>query len=91
MLIRHGIQGRARGHVAVTGPGGTVEHETFTCAHCQKIVTVKPRATPGELGGRCHNCDAMVCPGCARVGRCTPFEKRIEEYEARMRLRKQVG
>lgn len=91
MLIRNGIQGRSRGHLAVTGPDGTIEQETFTCAHCSCIVVVKYRATPEELGGACRHCDAMVCPDCVRVGRCTPFEKRIEEHEARMRLREQVG
>jgi hypothetical protein len=91
MLIRQGIQGRARGHVSITGPNGTVEHETFTCAHCQHVVVVKSRATPDELGGRCGHCDAMVCPACARVGRCVPFERRIEQYEQRMRLLRQVG
>lgn len=91
MLIRSGIQGRARGHVSITGPNGTVEHETFTCAHCQQVVIIKPRALPEEIGGRCGHCDAMVCASCARVGRCVPFERRIEQYEQRMRLLRQVG
>lgn len=93
MLIRNGIQGRARGHVSITGPDGTIERETFTCAHCSQVVIIKLRATPEELGGRCHHCDAMVCPACVArdQGRCKPFEKRIEEYEARHRFLGQVG
>lgn len=91
MLILNAIQGRARGHLLITGPDGTVEHDTFTCAHCQEVIVVKLRAAPEEMGGRCHHCDAMVCPGCAVTGRCEPFEKRIEEYERRHRFLSQVG
>jgi hypothetical protein len=93
MLIRQGIQGRARGHLAITGPCGTVEHETFTCAHCSQVVMVPHRAAPDELGGRCHHCDAMVCPTCVQrdQGRCKPFEQRIEEYENRHRFLRSVG
>jgi hypothetical protein len=93
MLIRNGIQGRARGHVSITGPDGTVEHETFTCSHCSQLTIIPHRATPEQLGGRCAQCDAMVCAECVRrdQGRCKPFEKRIAEYEARHRFLSQVG
>lgn len=93
MLIRNGVQGRSRGHVLITGPYGSVEHETFTCAHCQQLTVIPHRATPDELGGRCNQCDAMVCKDCVQrdKGRCTPFEKRIAEYEARMRFRAAAG
>lgn len=91
MLIRHGFQGRARGHLSIAGPTDTVEFETFTCAHCSRIIKIPHRAAPDEVGGRCGNCDAMVCPGCVRIGRCTPFEKKLEEYEARQRFLVNVG
>lgn len=67
------------------------ECDTFTCGHCNRVVQVRSRAIPAELGGRCGNCDTLICPACQRLGRCTPFEEVIAKYEARQRLRAQLG
>ena len=67
--------------------GRTVaEWDTFTCGHCNRIVRVRPRATPEQLGGVCRMCMKHTCPGCDARGVCTPFEKRLEAIEARARL-----
>ena len=59
------------------------EWDTFTCCHCNCIVNVKPRCDPTEAGGFCRLCYSLVCPRCAG-GACTPFEKKLDEYEKRM-------
>lgn len=61
------------------------EMDTLTCAHCQTIVFLhKPDGTRTEdQGGFCVKCFKGVCGPCADLGRCTPFEKKIEEYERR--------
>ena len=63
---------------------GTFEADTYTCAHCIRVVHVKPGAIPEELGSMCRNCMKMVCPECAPKG-CTPWEKKLEQWEARER------
>jgi hypothetical protein len=75
------------GYATFTSEDGVREMDTFTCAHCQKIVHVKPKASPDELGGFCRNCMKPVCPSCASKG-CTPFEKRLEAWEAKDRARR---
>ncbi len=59
-----------------------VEHDTFTCKHCQRVVRVKPMCDPVEMGGRCTLCDAFICKHC--VGKqCVPWERQMEIHEAR--------
>jgi hypothetical protein len=65
------------------------EFDTFTCAHCNRITHVKPRARPEDIGGLCKQCMGLICPAC--VGQpCVPFLKRLEQMEARDRLRRSV-
>lgn len=66
------------------------ETDTFTCAHCNKMVIVKPKCDPDDLGGMCRLCMKMVCPTCVDLG-CTPFEKRLEAIEKRDRARRSYG
>lgn len=82
---------RLTGYVRITGPDGTREHETFTCAHCQRIVHVPPRADPASMGGVCKQCMGLICPACAARGRCDPFERKLEREEARARLLRSAG
>lgn len=66
----------------MTGPSGAVEHETFTCKHCNSLHVVPHRAVE-KAGGFCMQCWGMLCPGCAKLGRCTPFEQKIEDQARR--------
>lgn len=70
---------------------GVSEHDTFTCCHCNKVVMVKPKASMEEFGGFCTLCFKPTCPRCEAVGTCTPFEKKLEEAEAKARFRCEVG
>lgn len=79
--------GRAKGYMTVTGPHGTVESETFTCAHCNTIGEVKGREASQMLGVVCHACFAYICPTCARKAVCEPFEKKLEAMERSSRLK----
>lgn len=69
---------------------GAFEADTFTCVHCNRVVHVRPRASPDEFGSMCRNCMKMICPRCAD-GPCTPFLKRLEMIEARDRARRSYG
>jgi hypothetical protein len=60
--------------------------DSFTCNHCNRVVFVKPRCDPADLGGHCKVCDRLICPQCNAKGSCTPWEKRMELMEARDRL-----
>ncbi len=65
-------------------PGGIrQEADTFTCHHCGKLVIVKPKCNPDDLGGMCRLCMKMICPSCVDTGDCTPFEKKLEQIEKR--------
>jgi len=63
--------------------------DTFTCAHCNRIVAVKPLADPANMGGRCYVCDKLICPLCLGKG-CDPLEKKLERIEARDRLYREM-
>ena len=62
------------------------EADTFTCHHCNTIVVVKPKCDPCDLGGMCRICEKMICPSCVDIGKCDPFEKKLERIEARDRI-----
>ena len=66
------------------------EADSFTCSHCGKIVIVRPKCDPADLGGFCRLCTKMVCPACVNIGSCDPFEKKLqrqeEEYRRRLRM-----
>jgi hypothetical protein len=88
---------RARGYLQIIDPAGSSEFETFTCAHCNSIVRMPHPDSPEEMKlkvkdvRRCHQCDALTCPKCAAIPQCTPFEKKLEAYEARGRLLQAAG
>jgi len=60
--------------------------DTFVCNHCQKIVFVKPKCDPADLGGLCWGCNKLICPACTNKQVCMPWEKQMEIMEARDRL-----
>ncbi len=61
--------------------GGKKEMDTFTCRHCNCVVQIPPRATPSECGGWCFQCNGGICGKCADRFTCTPFEKKLDQYE----------
>jgi len=79
------------GYSVVFGPGATVESDTFTCGHCQFIVTVEPKQAPEDTGGLCKMCMKLICKGCVDKGLCTPWEREYERMEARERFRRSAG
>ena len=98
---------RPQGYSTVVSPDApVVERDTITCGHCQRVVFVKPNTAattyliPGthpdhpwreEPGACCRVCMRSICLTCCDVGRCTPFERQIEQMEARQRFREQIG
>lgn len=81
----------AQGYAVWTGPSGPPkECDTFTCSHCNKIVFVPPKADPSTLGGFCRLCMKNICGPCHQEGSCKPFEKKLEEIEARDRMRRAI-
>ena len=66
------------------------EYDTFTCFHCKRVIHVKPKMDPTELGGMCKLCMKMICPKCVGFS-CTPFEKQLDIMEARDRARRSYG
>ena len=63
------------------------EADSFTCAHCNRIVVVKPKCDLTDLGGFCRLCIKMICPACVDIGSCDPFEKKLERQEKEYRRR----
>jgi len=72
-------------------PGGQIERDTITCAHCQRIVVVKPGVDPSSLGGFCRMCYRHLCSPCANAGICTPFERKLDLLERTARFHEAVG
>ena len=69
----------------------TVTRDTFSCCHCNAVVFVKPKADPSEMGGFCRLCMKHVCKKCEALGKCVPFERRLEEIERRGKLLEAAG
>ncbi len=83
---------RAQGYLVIVDPYAAkpLEHDTFTCHHCNVVVVVELKADPDKLGGFCRLCMKQICPTCLN-GNCTPFEKKLEAIEARDRLTRAIG
>lgn len=84
---------RAANYSTVTDiyTGTQIEKDSFTCNHCQKVVTVEPRQRPEDIGGMCKVCFNLVCPECVGLYTCDVFEKKLERMEASDRFRRQAG
>jgi len=83
---------KAGGYAYTFDVGGIrQEADTFTCGHCNKIVMVKPKCDPFDLGGMCRLCEKMICPACVDLGKCDPVEKKLERMEARDRALRSYG
>lgn len=78
--------------MVVVEPGAPMhEADTFTCAHCQRVVIVKAGCDPAEAGGFCRVEMKLICGPCADLGTCTPWEKTLEKAEARGRSLRSMG
>ena len=84
---------RPQGHATLIEPdrGKTVERDTVTCGHCQRIVHVAPRCDPADIGGLCKICMSLICPRCVKRDGCTPWEKQMEQMEARQDALRSYG
>ena len=77
---------RVGGYSVTTGVWGEVEeHDTFTCPHCNGVCFIRPGS--GTQRGYCFRCNLPTC-GKERCMSCIPFERKMEEMEARYRLRR---
>ena len=69
---------------------GRKEIDSFTCFHCCRVVWVKPFQDPAACGALCKVCMKHICNRCADLrdagGLCTPWERQMEEAEAKQRL-----
>lgn len=82
----------AGGYAFCFDVGGVhAEVDTFTCFHCSRVVFVKPKCDPCDLGGLCRVCDKMICPACVDLGRCDPLEKKLEREEAKYQALRSYG
>ena len=81
---------RSLGYATLVSPEGKKEWDSFTCIHCNRIVHVKPKMRPQDMGGFCYGCGECVCAKC--VGKpCTHIMKRIEAMEASYHARRSYG
>lgn len=69
---------------------GVFEADTFCCFHCGRMVHVRPRMDPADLGGMCKICYHLVCPTCVGNG-CDPFEEKLRRAEASEIARRSYG
>lgn len=67
------------------------EADSFTCFHCNKIVIVKPKCDPYDLGGMCRLCEKMICQICVKIGKCDPLEEKLIRMEAAYHARRSYG
>ncbi len=83
-LLRHTVR-RPRGYLLVTDEEGRTldEGDTLMCVHCQYHWQVQPGS--GAERGWCFRCGGPTC-GKPRCDVCVPFERALEEAEARSRL-----
>jgi hypothetical protein len=82
---------RAGGYATITSENGVAETDTFSCAHCNRIVHVPVKAAPDKLGGWCRQCMKPICPTCVSAGHCDPLEKKLEREEARYHALRSYG
>jgi hypothetical protein len=72
---------RPQGYSLIIDPEtGNVEHDTITCAHCNKVKRLKAFIRPDEQEGFCRKCMAYVCRDCAGKP-CNPIMKQVEDWE----------
>lgn len=72
-----------------------VEHDTFTCSHCNKIVIVPPGWRPENMPSMCKGCSGYLCLACwnlrMRGADCVTWKQQIDRIEARNQALKSYG
>jgi len=87
------------GYATIVDPnvngGRPMEASTVFCCHCQMIVFLHSLSTgkrdENDIGGFCFKCMKPTCGPCADKGVCVPFERKIEQAEARGRMLAAIG
>lgn len=71
-------------HASAPMPGmaAFVEHPTFTCSHCERVVVMRPdRIRPRYT---CRGCNHLLCDNCAAIreagAKCRTFAQLIDEF-----------
>lgn len=66
---------------AAVNEGKILESAIATCAHCNTIVVLNPLRVRDR--NNCRKCDAYICDNPACHKDCVPFDKILDEAEAR--------
>jgi hypothetical protein len=91
---------RVEGVAEMALPYGEIMHcQTFTCSHCNAIVNVVPGADgpdrQNDGSGLCLICMGLTCKRCqlaqSKGAPCTPWQKKLEQMEARDRATRSYG
>lgn len=82
---------KPQGQARLSDPDrGTVECDTMTCGHCNRMSHIRPGTRPEDLGGLCKVCMRLVC--CTCVGQpCDVIERKLARAEASERARRSYG
>lgn len=83
--LKHSVR-HPKGYFIITGPAGLCdEGETLQCVHCGMHWKVEPGS--GRKRGFCLQCGGPTCGKKECEIKCLPFEKAMEQAEARARAR----
>lgn len=82
---------REGGYATITDPEGpTIELSTITCSHCCRIVHIKAKQNPEDIGGLCKICMGLICSECVGKG-CDPLEEKLRREEERYHTLRSYG
>lgn len=66
------------------------ECSTFTCARCSRLVHVKPKCDPAELGGVDYRSGRLICAPCVN-SEVALWEERLIRLEAEIERTRFAG
>lgn len=75
---------KALGYAIIVDPTApTKEADSITCFHCNAVFFIRASSPdfPVDLGGFCRLCYQHICGACADLGKCDPFEAKLERME----------
>lgn len=81
---------RPGGYECITYPDRVVQHDTATCAHCNKVFRVGVHERAEDIGGLCKSCMKLICPSCVGLS-CDPIEEKLKRWEARQDALRSYG